>query len=131
MKGEYEVKIAITSRGEDKDASVDTRFGRAEYFLIYDQETDTWECLPNRQSLTAAHGAGIQAAQTVLKAGARALITGHIGPKAFKVLDAGGMAIYSAGEVDEKMTAEEILGLFVLGKLAKMTVPNPIDTKKS
>ena len=124
------MKIAITTHGQDKDAPVDTRFGRAEYFLIHDTATDSWECHPNHQSLTAAHGAGIQAAQNVIELGAELLITGHVGPKAFKVLNAGGMEIYSVGEAAENLHADEIPGLFADGKLAKISVPNSIDMKR-
>lgn len=124
------MKVAITVRGQDKDALVDTRFGRAKYFLIHDRDADTWECLPNQQCLAAAYGAGIQAAQTVLKTGAQVLITGYVGPKAFQVLAAGNMAIYSAGEVDRNTTAEKILESFGAGTLAKVTAPNPSERKK-
>ncbi len=83
------MKIAITAHGQDREAKVDSRFGRADYFILYDQENDTWDCLSNTQNLEAAHGAGIQAGQTLLRSGAGVLVTGNVGPKAFKVLAAG------------------------------------------
>lgn len=123
------MKIAITSYGQDRDSPIDTRFGRAEYFLIHDTETNSWEGHSNKQGLTAAHGAGIQAAQNILGSGAEVLVTGHVGPKAFKVLNAGGMEIFSIGETADKLYANQIPELLAAGKVMKIMVPNAIDIK--
>ncbi|CUH95340.1 hypothetical protein P22_1410 [Propionispora sp. 2/2-37] len=122
------MKIAITAHGEDRQATVDSRFGRADYFVLYDEEKDAWTALPNTQNLEAAHGAGIQAGQTLAKTGARVLITGHVGPKAFKVLQAEQIAMYSLGEMNG--TAAEALAAFQSGKLTAIAVPNALDMKK-
>ncbi|MBP2625871.1 MAG: Dinitrogenase iron-molybdenum cofactor biosynthesis protein [Firmicutes bacterium] len=115
------MKIAITSHGEDRHSEVDSRFGRADYFILYDQETDTWDSLPNTQNLEAAHGAGIQAGQSLAKTGAKILITGHVGPKAFKVLDAEKITMYSMGDLTG--TVEDALAAFLAGKLMTIDVP--------
>ena len=122
------MKIAITTHGEDRQAKVDSRFGRADYFIIYDQESNTWNSLSNTQNMEAAHGAGIQAGQALAKTGAKALITGHVGPKAFKVLQAEQIAMYSLGEMDG--TVEDALTAFSSGKLTAIAVPNALDVKK-
>lgn len=122
------MKIAITAHGEDRQAKVDSRFGRADYFIIFDQESNTWNSLSNTQNLEAAHGAGIQAGQTLAKTGAKTLITGHVGPKAFKVLQAEQIAMYSLGEMDG--TVEDALTAFLSGKLTAIAVPNALDAKK-
>lgn len=122
------MKIAITAHGEDRQATVDSRFGRADYFILYDQEKDTWDSLANTQNLEAAHGAGIQAGQTLSKTGAKVLITGHVGPKAFKVLQAEQIAMYSLGEING--TVAEALSAFLSGKLTAIAVPNALDLKK-
>jgi len=88
------MKIVVSAKGATKDSDVDPRFGRAAHFLVYDAGTDGWEAVANTQALSAAHGAGIQAAETVCRQGASILITGHVGPKAFTVLSAGGMRVY-------------------------------------
>ena len=115
------MKIAITSHGEDRHAQVDSRFGRADFFLIYDQETNTYECISNTQNLEASHGAGIQAGQTLAKTGATVLITGHVGPKAFKVLAAANITMYSTGDI--VTTVEDALAVFLAGKLTTIDVP--------
>ncbi|HML34921.1 NifB/NifX family molybdenum-iron cluster-binding protein [Sporomusa sphaeroides] len=122
------MKIAITAHGEDFQATVDSRFGRADYFILYDQEENTWTALPNTQNLESAHGAGIQAGQTLAKTGAEVLITGHVGPKAFRVLQAEQIAMYSLGEMNG--TVAEALAAFQSGKLTAIAVPNALDMKK-
>jgi predicted Fe-Mo cluster-binding NifX family protein len=89
------VKIAFTTSGETLEAPIDSRFGRAPKFLIYDTDTDTFQIIDNHQNMNAAQGAGIQAAQTIARSGVEHLVTGHCGPKAFRVLSAAGIKIYN------------------------------------
>lgn len=115
------MKIAITSQGETLKSEVDSRFGRADYFIIFDQDTGSYECLPNTQNLQAAHGAGIQAGQTLAKTGAKILITGHVGPKAFKILAAEKISMYSMGDLTG--TVEDAIAAFSTGRLLVIDVP--------
>ncbi len=87
--------IALTTSGNDLSAILDKRFGRAPKFLIYNTETKEFTLKDNTQNLNASQGAGIQAAQNVAASGAQAVITGHCGPKAFRVLTAANIAIYN------------------------------------
>ncbi len=101
------MKIAITCRpqakGADAGAPVDPRFGRAGGFVVYDSETGGMEFIDNEQNLGSPQGAGIQAAKTVINAGARAVITGNVGPKAYSTLSAGKVEIFlcEGGSVGE------------------------------
>ena len=88
------MKVAITSQDEGLGSAVDPRFGRAKYFVIVDLETHTIQAVNNAVNLNAAQGAGIQAAKRVVDLGAKALLTGHVGPKAFAVLQGAGVEIY-------------------------------------
>jgi len=88
------MKIAISTDGKDLAAVVDQRFGRAKGFLIYDIDSKESVYVDNEQNLEAAQGAGIQSAKTVIDAGADAVITGNVGPKAFTTLNAAGVKIY-------------------------------------
>ena len=88
------MKIAISTEGRDLAAVVDQRFGRAKGFLIYDIDSKESVYVDNKQNLEAAQGAGIQSAKTVIDAGADAVITGNVGPKAFTTLNAAGVKIY-------------------------------------
>jgi predicted Fe-Mo cluster-binding NifX family protein len=99
------VKIAITSQGDNLDASVDTRFGRCAYFIIIDPETEKFEAVSN-SAVDAMGGAGPQAAQTIADKGAVAVITGNVGPNAFQTLKAANIRIYqgASGTVKETLT---------------------------
>ncbi len=110
------MKIAITTTGETLEAPLDSRFGRAPKFILYDLEKDYFEVIDNRQSLNTAQGAGIQAAETVARAKADCLITGHCGPKAFRVLSAAGVLIYNCDEA----TVADALRAFREEKLVPM-----------
>lgn len=110
------MKIAFTANGSDLDATIDRRFGRAERFLIVDSDSESCTVLDNSQNLNAAQGAGIQAAQNVAESGATILITGHTGPKAFRVLTAAGIEIWQAG----KETVRENLAAWRAGTLTKL-----------
>jgi predicted Fe-Mo cluster-binding NifX family protein len=109
------MKVAITTSGRDLSAPLDRRFGRAAGFLIVDTETGETAYESNDQNLNAAQGAGIQAAQNVAATGAEALISGHCGPKAFRILNASNIAIYTA----EAATVQEAIDQFNAGKLTK------------
>jgi len=89
------MKVAVTSQGRELNSPVDPRFGRAKYFVVVDTETGNFSVADNSQNLNAAQGAGIQAGKNVAELGAEAVITGHVGPKAFATLQAGGVAIYA------------------------------------
>lgn len=98
VKGGANMKIAITSSGKDLDNEIDLRFGRTKGFIIYDLENSSYEFIDNVQNLEASQGAGIQAAQNVVNKNVEAVITGHCGPKAFKVLSTSDVKIYTVGE---------------------------------
>jgi len=97
------MKIAVTSQGKTPDSAVDPRFGRARHFLLFDTETGELAVVDNAQNLNAPQGAGIQAAETVVRMGAEAVLTGNVGPKAFATLQAGNVAVCTgaSGSVHE------------------------------
>ncbi len=107
------MKIAISSSGPTLDDRIDLRFGRAALFIVYDLDGDALAVVDNTQNLEAAQGAGIQAAQHVVNAGVGALVTGHTGPKAFKVLEAAKVPVFLA----EGGTVREAIAAFRAGTL--------------
>lgn len=111
------MKIAITSSGENLDNEIDLRFGRAKSFIIYETNDDSFEFIDNVQNLEAAQGAGIQAAQNVVNKDVEAVITGHCGPKAFKVLSASGVKVYTT----EISKISDIIEKFKNNELQELT----------
>ena len=101
-------KIAISSEGPSLDDRVDPRFGRAAGFIIVDPETLAFEYCDNGSSQIRAQGAGIQAAEFVAQAGATAVLTGFVGPKAFQALAAAGIRVaQNMGNVKVRKAVEE------------------------
>lgn len=87
------MKIAVTSQGEDLQAEVDPRFGRASNFLVIETDTMSLKVVRNGQSFDLPQGAGIQAAQNIVPHKPNVVLTGNCGPKAFKALRAAGIAV--------------------------------------
>lgn len=87
------MKIAITCLGANLEDNLDQRFGRAPYFLLIDSETMNYEVIDESTDKPAG-GAGIAAAQNLLDKGAEVIITGQLGPNAYKVLQAAGIDLY-------------------------------------
>jgi predicted Fe-Mo cluster-binding NifX family protein len=114
------MKLVFTTTGDNLDALLDPSFGRARNFLLFDLESGTSQVISNQQNLNAAQGAGIQAAQTIVKAGAGALVTGHCGPKAFRVLAAAGVKVYNT----DAPTVAEALARYRAGQLTEATAAN-------
>jgi predicted Fe-Mo cluster-binding NifX family protein len=109
------MKIAFTTLGESLDAPLDSRFGRTAGFLVYDSDADAFELIDNAQNLNTAQGAGIQAAETVARAGAECVVTGHCGPKAFRALSAAGIKVFNT----DAATVAEALERFRAGHLVE------------
>ena len=114
-------KIAVTSEGPDLDDALDPRFGRAAGFIVVDPQTFEFEYLDNGASQTMAQGAGIQAAENVANSGAKAVLTGYVGPKAFKALAAVGIRV---GQNLENMTVRQAVEAYVSGSVAWAEQPN-------
>jgi predicted Fe-Mo cluster-binding NifX family protein len=114
------MKLAFSTSGDQLDAPLSPSFGRAPGFLIYDEETGAVSAIDNAQNFQASQGAGIQAAQIIVKTGAAALITGHCGPKAFRVLDAASIKVFNT----DAATVNEALVRYRAGQLTEATSAN-------
>jgi len=114
------MKVVVTATGGALTDSLDPRFGRAKYFIVVDTDTNELAAHDNVQNLNAAQGAGIQAAETVAQLGAEAVITGNVGPKAFRALNAAGIKVYLSGEG----TVADAIRKFKAGELPEASAAN-------
>ena len=71
------MRIAFTSTGKSWDSIIDSRFGRTEYIVIFDEETKTLELVDNTAVKNEAHGAGTATAQKMYEVKPDVLITGN------------------------------------------------------
>jgi predicted Fe-Mo cluster-binding NifX family protein len=114
------MKIAISSKGNTLNSEIDPRFGRAGFFLLVDPETMEVKVIENKQNLQLPQGAGIQAAQVVVEQGAKTVLTGNCGPKAFKVLQAAGVNV----GIGISGTVKEAVDQYKQGKVSFTQAPN-------
>ena len=114
-------KIAISCEGPRLEDLVDPRFGRAAGFLIVNPDTMETDYVDNGSSQVMARGAGIQAAETVAATGAKVVLTGYVGPKAFMALQAAGIEV---GQDMEKMTAREAVSRYRNNQVTVAATPN-------
>jgi predicted DNA-binding protein (UPF0251 family)/predicted Fe-Mo cluster-binding NifX family protein len=114
-------KIAVTSEGPTLDSQIDPRFGRAAGFVVVDPATWEFQYVDNGASQAMSQGAGINAAEAIARAGATALLTGYVGPKAFAALQAAGIAvIQDMGDMTVRQAVEE----FAAGRTTAASAPN-------
>lgn len=114
------MKIAVPTNGKDLDSEIDQRFGRARAFILVDTETMSFEVIENKQNLDLNQGAGIQSAQNILCHNPDVVLTGNCGPKAFRVLQAGGVKVF----VGVKGKVREAVQGYLNGKYTPAEGPN-------
>ena len=100
---------------------IDLHFGRAKHFILADTATGDAQAHDNTPNLQARQGAGVQAAETVAGLGAAAVITGSVGPKAYRALQAAGIKI---ALVEAVCPGTEALRRFMDNELPVLDKPN-------
>jgi len=113
------MKLIVTATAPELEAPVNPRFGRADYFVVVDTETIRWQAYPN-QGVSAAGGAGSQAAQFAAQQSAEAVISGDFGPNAYIALVAAEIKMYLLGA---SKTVREAIASFNAGKLEQVNAP--------
>jgi predicted Fe-Mo cluster-binding NifX family protein len=91
------VFIAIDSNN-DLDSPLGNRFGRAQYFLIYDTIEDRIESIQENTFKDEAQGVGIKVASLVMEKGCGAVIGPQPGPKMVEILAKAGIKLLITDE---------------------------------
>ena len=117
------MKIAISSSTGDGLSSItDPRFGRAPYFVFIEDEagkvTRKVYALKNSAADVPA-GAGAEAAQLVMHEGIEAVVSGAVGPNAYKIFEKVGVDVFL---IQGNVTVEEAYEKFKEGALQKMRI---------
>ena len=114
------MKIAITAQDKELSSEIDLRFGRAKWLIVVDTESGDFQAHDNAVNVNAAQGAGIQTGGNVANLGVDAVITGNVGPNAFKTLKTAGVKILLA----EKQSVQDAIDSFKAGKLKEVDQAN-------
>jgi len=108
------MKYLVASEGDSTESSVSSHFGRAPFFLTYDDETDKLEVKVNDDTvdphLVIHDGA---------KAGVKKMICGGIGPHAYQVAEKFKVKV----GVVSGIPVREAVKLAAEGKLPVTTAP--------
>jgi predicted Fe-Mo cluster-binding NifX family protein len=108
MKLNTDMKIAITSTGNDQNALLDSRFGRCSFFAIYDTEFKTTEFIPNPNK-DSMEGAGPASARLVASQGVEKVVSGEFGAKVKTLFDQ--LQIQLIAMNDSRKSVREIIEL--------------------
>lgn len=112
------MKVAVASLGSDLDSEVSRVFGRCNYFLFVDTETSHVDVMSN-PAIGASGGAGVQAAQFVVRQGAEAVLCGNVGPNAMGVLSGSAVDVYALSG----LSATQALQRLQEGQLTALASP--------
>lgn len=115
------MKVAITAGGENLNSPVDRVFGRTRWFVITDPDGGNIEVSENSQNVNAAQGAGIQAAQQMANKSVDVVLTGNVGPNAFRALDAASIKVFQFGS--DILTISDALTAWKEGRLQAVKAP--------
>jgi len=102
------MKVAISTNESNLDALIETKFGRSPGFLIYDTVSAAMTFLENVQNAETSQSASTKAAEMLLNFNVESVISGHLGPKAYQVLDSAGIHIYNSASVPIKQALHQL-----------------------
>lgn len=96
------MKVAITSTGNTLESTIDQRFGRCAYFVIYDTENKAIEFIPNPNK-DAEEGAGPASVQFVAYRNINKIVSGEFGMKIKSLLDSLKIQMIVLKEPEKKI----------------------------
>jgi predicted Fe-Mo cluster-binding NifX family protein len=97
------MKIAITSIGNTLQSTIDLRFGRCAYFVIYDTESNSMEYIPNPNK-NLEENAGVASVELVASRYVNKIISGDFGIKIKSLLDSLKIQMIVLKQSEKKIT---------------------------
>lgn len=116
--GGNNMKIAVSTSEKNVEALLDARFGRCTYFQIHDTENGEVKVVENSGNLSNG-GAGIAASQQLIDENIDVIITGNLGPNAFKIIDKANVKAYKC----ESISVGDALEKYKKNELEEITFP--------
>lgn len=114
------MKIAISATGKSSDSLLDSRFGRCDYFQIYDSEGANTKLIENKGK-DSSGGAGIAASNQLIDEKVDVIITGNLGPNAFELIEKAKIKAYKCGNIIISLVFEK----FKNGELEEIKISGP------
>jgi predicted Fe-Mo cluster-binding NifX family protein len=99
------------------NSPVSSHFGKAAFFAIVDDETNTINCIPNTGQ---HHGGAVTPAQVLEQAGADVVLCGGLGVRAVRLFEQHRIHVYC----DASGTVAEALAAYRAGTLPEATDAN-------
>lgn len=112
------MKLCICTDDIYLKSNIAPNFGRCQYFLIIDLDTDKIENIKNQGTKTLK-GAGVSAVQIMVSKGIKSVIAQNFGPNAFSALLSSGIKAFTC----EKTTAENALEKYIKEELIQIDRP--------
>ncbi len=97
------MKVAITSTGNSPESTLDSRFGRCSYFVVYDTESRATEFIPNPNK-ESVEGAGPASATLVASRGVKKVVSGEFGAKVKSIFDSLQIQLVVLNEPEKKIS---------------------------
>ena len=110
------MKILFTAGGEGWNSPMDPRLGRADFLLLYDEESGEITANSNQEAATVPH-AGLFTAEKIMELRPDVVITGNgPGRKAYDILEGSDIIIYTGAG---GMSVQEAYDAFKAGRLER------------
>jgi predicted Fe-Mo cluster-binding NifX family protein len=114
------MKIAVCSKYSGKNSLLANRFARAEYFIIFNTDTNEYKSIKN-EAINATGGASAHAVRNLGNLGVTVVLCPEAGPKAIEALNAFEIEAYN---FSASTTVRESIELFNQGILPLITTPH-------
>lgn len=109
------MKIMLSVNAESENPVVNPRFGRAAWLAEFDTDQDTQQVFAN-PGVSQPGGAGVAAAQFAIDKEIDAVISGHFGPNAARVLSTAGISMVLLK--DDQADCKTVINDYLAGNLS-------------